>query len=911
MADVYKIKYQQQTDGVNNSYKIATDNNIWTVNPLNSNWSASGCYAGARADNFSLLGSRSVLTFSGWKSVPNYCDMRDYSVSPSTPTAQQNLRFVAKFGQSGFNTVRQSFLWTGLDGDIYDKIKYAYDNNQSSVNDVYDPYRRQLKNISINSYSNTPLTVTPLNSLEINNLIWCPFFLIKEVEYYNYDSDVDGYANVSYSNVGVLTWNQIKNSDNTPAGSDYDADLFDTGFKRLQSPVNPGGIRFRYVSGCWLVPYYGKCSNIYNPTDPDNPYSSGINPDDYKTYGDRSIIGSVNCDASEYPVIDSNNFNRCNLMVITETKSSVTGGTIYQLPTGITFSNTVPVSSSGSPNNYVINTSYSLVSSYQNFAANSPWSPFFTPANQDYTNIYKNYSPESAETEDSPLLEIPSTYFSVNADISGLDSLTTPNALRIYIDTNNPVGYSWTKSSRNCTPSLIGYFAIRDLWATIANLGCYVADSVQTAQKAPTGKYVGNNDRLYLGYMDSNGVTNGTMLQGSEISSSTQSDIDDIIQGTPYTPVNPDSGGGDSGGDGEDDTRRRNDGTSLPAYDGIRLVTGTGFTSFYLLSAYHVAQLSTLLSQMPANFWEALGTATDYKMSNILAYISNLKWYPISIAALASPSAPDTVTTDLQFGFNSAAKITFTAPGTSYKLGTVNRVADMGSVTIPYKYDDPTFLDYEPYTDCFALLPYIGIAQLQANQVVGYTINVHYIIDLITGMCTCIIDNGYDTIYTGSGKIGVDMTITGNDVITQSERMTGAYIGTATNGISNALSIGSATSAGDPAALLQSGGNLISGIVSDCISMANAKRGVPNVIGSGSGFGSTYSCQHPCIIVKRPSVRIPTGYGHDVGHVQNLSATISQLSGYTVCVNPDLSGIPATAAELDMIRNLLTSGFYA
>ena len=366
-----------------------------------------------------------------------------------------------------------------------------------------------------------------------------------------------------------------------------------------------------------------------------------------------------------------------------------------------------------------------------------------------------------------------------------------------------------------------------------------------------------------------------------------------------------------SAAEDEDDTRKRNDQTNLPEIGGIRLVSGTGFSSFYLLSAYHVSELGQLLSQMPSTFWEALGTATDYKMSNLLDYISALKWYPVNVAASAPSLYPDVQVSDIQFGFNGVAKVPLSSTGTSYKLGTVNRVFDMGAVYIPYRGNVQTFLDAEPYTDVYANLPYIGKVQLQANQVVGYTISCYYIIDLITGLATCFLDNGFDTIYTGSGKMGVDISVSGNDIITQSERMSSAYVGTVTHAISNSLSIGGSVAAENPAGTLAGTSNMISGLVADSIATANAKRGVPQVVGGGSGFGSTYANQYPAIIVKRPAVKIPAGYGHSTGYIYNSSVSISMVSGFAVCDDPDLSGISATSAELDMIKNTLTSGFYA
>lgn len=359
--------------------------------------------------------------------------------------------------------------------------------------------------------------------------------------------------------------------------------------------------------------------------------------------------------------------------------------------------------------------------------------------------------------------------------------------------------------------------------------------------------------------------------------------------------------------EGEDTTEKHNNENSLPVISGIRTVSGDAFSTFYDVSMYHVAALGNLLSQMPSTFWEALGTATDYKQANILDYLVSLKWYPLAIA-----DASDTQTNYIQFGFNGVSKIDLSAvSGTTKKLNDVNRIYHMGSVTVPYRHTQQTFLDLEPYTSVSAYLPYIGTVALQSNDVVGYTITCTYIVDLTTGMCTGILDNGTDTIYIGTGKIGVDISVSGNDILTQSEKMASSYLGAATGAVNNVLSLGSAVASENVVGAAGAAASGIADLATSAISIANSKRGIPETVGAASGFGGGYTHQTPYIKVLRPAVSIPASYGHDVGYVCNKDSTIGALSGYTVCQNPDLSGIPATAAELDMIRSILCSGFYA
>lgn len=362
--------------------------------------------------------------------------------------------------------------------------------------------------------------------------------------------------------------------------------------------------------------------------------------------------------------------------------------------------------------------------------------------------------------------------------------------------------------------------------------------------------------------------------------------------------------------DNDDDitTAVHNDQNSLPFLSDLRFVSGDAFTTYYALAAGHVANLGQMLSSMPSSFWQALGTATDDTQSNLLQYIISLKWYPIDILNLSGLYI-DTVTTSLQFGFNGIGKLDLPNYATSYKLSSITRTYNMGSIAIPPRSAVKTYLDMEPYTTITAYLPYVGNFTLQAIDVIGKTLTCTYIIDLTTGMCTSIIDNGIDTLCVGSGKIATDITVAGNDVITQSEQMASAYInfakGTISSGVSLALSAtDDVTSAGLSAT------TAIANIAHNAMAVASAKRAIPQSIGSGSGFGQSYTHQTPYIKVLRPAISIPAAYKHTVGYVCNRTYKLSDLAGFTVCANPDLSGISATQAELDMIGQILTSGIY-
>ena len=903
----FKIHYTQtvsdgQSTPVSQDYTIDTFDSIWSISPLNSPWANAGCYAGAIPTNGSEIGSYSVASWSGWNKDTVYSDMRDLSIRSYEGSGQQNLRFIAKYNSGSFTVNRQSFNWTNLREPTVRVVSEAID--ELTNYEEYDPYRRDNKNVSTFGNSNSPQNIAPLESLKINQLIFVPIFLIKEVEYYDYDDVAGGYASaLTPSATTNYTWADIKPEDKTPAGEHYDADLFEKGWTEI-TPTQEGGRRFRFCCGVALTPYYGLCSNTYNPTT--DTYTAGTNPDDGKVYGDRQVFGSVASQADEYPIIgNTTNMTRPCLMVMTESYDSVTGGLTYTLPAGVSFTNILS-SGSVSGNVHALSSSWSLTSDYHRFAAATQWTSEFFIGNQMTTNFYADVDPSSSNTQ--PDLSIPSVVIDTEVNISSLYNITgLSTANRMYLPNNNPIAFYFAKNNRNVTATNVAFYSINALWHTIASLGCYVADSTTTAQKAPTGYYIGENNHLYLGHMSDGGITDGIMLQGKDIQDAVQSRIDDIIQNTPYTPVTPTPPGPAPSDDGIDDTDRGT-GTNLPAF-GLKLAGSGGFMSYFLLGMSSLTALATALSTTAQSFWEALGTATDFRTSNLLQYISSLKWYPIDILAGNQGLYADIDTTDITFGFDSNAKLPL---GTSIKkLGTTIRVYNMGAVQIPYKLGHETFLDKDPYSTVQVWLPFCGMYPVKSDFVVGNTIAFYYIIDLVTGMCTALVTNDQQTLLNVSGKIGVDYAVTGNDIITQSERMAGAYVNSALSAISGGINLGTSIASENAIGAVTASAGLLGDIAKSSIDIASAKRAVPVAVSAGSGFGSSFAPNTPCVIVNPPAIRLPEDYGHAQGYVYNQTVSIGSVSGFTVCDNPDLSGIPATSAELDMIRSILTSGFYA
>lgn len=935
MSDIFEIKWRQSsgsqgTTPQTQTYSIPTDNSIFELNPVNSNWDSKGCYAGALAQNGSLMGAGSTMKWDGWKEDRTQSDMRDFTISSYQNSSQQNLRLMVKFGGNGFTT-RQNFKWTNIPEAVAGQIQSGYSNMTTTSNvREYNPYSRAETNISITGSSNSPLALAPINNLKINQLIWQPIFYIAEIEYYNYENGC--YKSRDVVAPVAKTFAQIKPIDKTPAGADYDEDLWTKGWKEI-SPTNEGGRRFRFITGCLLVPYYGKSSYTYN--DGNDTYTAGLNPDDGLVYGTRNIFGEMLSDSGKYPVINSTNCSRPCLTVMSEVLDENTGAVIYSTPPGIMFAN---ISS------YTIETSqftvhnYQLNAAHQLFTGSIYWTDFWFNNNDTYNQFFKS----SADEDGDPTLTCPQIIGNVGGLISTLDESYPTGTL--YFLADGPIAYSTDRAGTRINPMTCSYFSGQSLWATIASLGCYVAADTETAQKAQVGAYVGNNNRVYLGEMSSSGITNGIMLQGNDIADAPQAAIDDIIEGTPYEPITPEPPSPD-----DDPTDRPEDtgkgegkitGDKPGLGDSNRWAAGIG-VNYYALTPGEASGLCTLLWEQPKSFYEAINIVSDESSDDIFKYISCFRYLPINLndfsGSISSTGYPVHMGTGATLKDSDGYNKLYTKVESTVLLAHFAQW-DLGKA--PFSWHDTEFLNYTPYSKLIAVLPYVGPVELDLNKISAFTdsikdviIDLDCIIDVKTGLFTYVLTASGQVIYLKDFNPCYEIQLSGNNSVQQSAAITSANFKLASS-VLNAV--------GDVAAGLQKQSKLenkktmdgkgtlskatiafgiaeqLQNTISHGIDIAQASaavslasRQVPEVYGStGGSIGSMIIQQRPYLIQYRIKTRNAANYGHTSGYCCESAKKLSEVRGFTQVVNPDLTSITATAQEIGELSSILTTGFY-
>ena len=382
------------------------------------------------------------------------------------------------------------------------------------------------------------------------------------------------------------------------------------------------------------------------------------------------------------------------------------------------------------------------------------------------------------------------------------------------------------------------------------------------------------------------GIYNFTVqLGGGYYNATRTSRLDNNLNGADlghiYNPSNPmdnKEGEGDEGGNGDWDNE--DEGVPVPDLPSID-ITALGGLHLYRLSASDFASLmSYLTSNDPGE--------------------SILKWF-------ANPIQGITACYMLPYPAHASGSAAITVLGitTGVSAYTADQWEeyDLGSVYISTRFGD-CFLDYSPTTRVSIYLPFCGVKQLNADDIIGHNVGVVYQFDNISGACVCYITSDGKVRYTFNGSCAIGIPISqdnwGQTYIAAATAAAGAVsggIGGAGAAIAQGeskLGIGMSAAAG----AVQGGGGL---------SAFNSK---PTVSRSGSftGAGSALGIPHPFLIIERP---VKTKMGDPTSIIGNTTSRVlplGSLSGFTSIEQCHLHGITATAEELDEIERLLYEG---
>lgn len=251
---------------------------------------------------------------------------------------------------------------------------------------------------------------------------------------------------------------------------------------------------------------------------------------------------------------------------------------------------------------------------------------------------------------------------------------------------------------------------------------------------------------------------------------------------------------------------------------------------------------------------------------------------------------------------------------------------DCGTIGIPEYYGN--YLDYSPYSKAHVYLPFIGIVELNVDDIVGHAVNITYRIDEYNGSCIAMITvakvtevNGEqveysNTMYQFSGNCAVELPLAGGSqaAIKAGMMQADAYqmagmIGAVGNLIGGLGSLLTGSLAGTISGI---GGAAQSAAYAQAQHTANMLSGKSTVQKSGT-FGSSHGAlgiKTPFITVTRPKqIQVPN-YNELYGYPAHKMVYIGDCTGFLRCREVHVISATASNEEKALIEQLLKTGVY-
>jgi hypothetical protein len=229
-----------------------------------------------------------------------------------------------------------------------------------------------------------------------------------------------------------------------------------------------------------------------------------------------------------------------------------------------------------------------------------------------------------------------------------------------------------------------------------------------------------------------------------------------------------------------------------------------------------------------------------------------------------------------------------------------------GALSIPEYWGN--YLDYAPYTKSYCYLPFIGIVELNTDDIVGSGVEITYRVDVYNGSCIALITtakpNSAESVsYQFEGNCSVSVPIT-SGMMTAVQN---ALIGVATT----------ALSAGATAAVTVATGGvaLPAAVLAGSVAAGATKQGLTskNQVQYSGSFGSSYGAmgiKKPFLIIKRPKQKVVYGYNKNYGYPAHKMVLLSTCTGYLKAIEVNVISPTATEAEKKMIEQCLKTGVF-
>lgn len=333
-------------------------------------------------------------------------------------------------------------------------------------------------------------------------------------------------------------------------------------------------------------------------------------------------------------------------------------------------------------------------------------------------------------------------------------------------------------------------------------------------------------------------------------------------------PDGEDSTGDDPGVYEPDKTPHDFDPDEADGYPGHAILTKT-----YSMDAAKLANVGSKL-------WSQAYYDVTKIQSNPIENIVSMKWFPFSVTGVNGRIKVGDV--DFQLDTDVVSNI--------YKF-------TVGSVTYEaHNKSSPTFLDLSPYTQLKLHLPYCGVVQLDATEMLNRKLTVKYTVDLVSGDCMAFLYLDDNVPYMNvAGHCGVDVPLTSSNRVQTELRAASTTLSAVTGAAGHVL----AGDYGGAAVAAAQGMLSVAGMDYTCQRTASHSPAC-----TSTGNRACY------LEVWRPAFKISEGFKSRHGYPCHLFKALGSFTGFVKCDARTKLDFACTSEENEMLERLLTEGVY-
>lgn len=310
----------------------------------------------------------------------------------------------------------------------------------------------------------------------------------------------------------------------------------------------------------------------------------------------------------------------------------------------------------------------------------------------------------------------------------------------------------------------------------------------------------------------------------------------------------------------------------VPTYD----ILDTGFIHAYTMNSATAMALSSYM--LTDNFI----TNVKKLMANPIDYLMSVMFLPVT-----PPNTTDTI-------YIGGLNTNITAGAVSSQYG----ILECGKITVPKRWNG--FADFST-TKISIYLPFIGMRQMAAEEVMGSSLELKYYVDYLSGACIAMVrvNQTVDSatkrkmnsvVYHYNGMMGMNCPVTATNYGQKLQSV-----------LSGAVSTTAGVASGN-----------IAGTVSGAISMIGGAMMRPTIDRTGAiaGDAGMMGSYQPYLLIEYPAQALPGQYKNQKGFSSFISGTVSSFSGYLEVDTIKLNGVNCTQAEREEILTLMESGVF-